>query len=229
MWTRYRGRTCELHFLLLWLSSVAVGKEANGIALEFTSTRNRATFAESHSKHIWIYWHELNTPSRFASLTNVRVHARLFVTLYPVYLCTTTRLPWTAGDTGKSRSVSTRLGGSFCRHVAERKTHFLPTGRQQDDMGGPRALSELVSRRLWCIRIRLVNIFMLFSRAERFVPFILMGPQRCTALANLLIRLKSLVCFARGAHNRRVHVFGVLQRDKTCVVMLYKHAKSSML
>lgn len=47
--------------------------------------------------------------------------------------------------------------GEIRRNVAERETHFLPTGAQQNRVGGPGALPQLISRRLRCLRIRMVS------------------------------------------------------------------------
>lgn len=137
-------------------------RDADGIVLEITATRNRATSEHSHSKNIWSRWHELNAPSWFV-LESPRARSTLSVVYFPFLIVArkVKRLESQAGEPGKAE-VWTRLGRSFCRHVAERKTHFLSPGSQQDDMGGPCAISELVSRRLWCIRICLVNIYLFF-------------------------------------------------------------------
>lgn len=154
-----RGRAWELTLLvLLRLSFVAAGRDADGIVLEISVTRNRATSEQSHSKNIWSRWHELNTLGRFV-LEYSRARATLSVGYFPFLIVARklNRLESQAGKPGKAE-VSSRLGCSFCRHVAERKTHFLSTGGQQDDVGGPCAISELVSCRLWCIWNCLVNI-----------------------------------------------------------------------
>ena len=47
--------------------------------------------------------------------------------------------------------------GLFCRNVAERETHVLSTGAQQNHLGGPGALSELIPGGLWCLWICVVR------------------------------------------------------------------------
>lgn len=56
--------------------------------------------------------------------------------------------------------VPSLRGLETCKNVAERETHFLSTGAQQNHMGGPRTLPEPVSRRLRCLRICMVCGFL---------------------------------------------------------------------
>lgn len=63
------------------------------------------------------------------------------------------------GREGRSfRCLVLSLRGEWIRkNVAEGETHFLPTGAQQNHVGGPWAVPELISRRLRCLRIRMVS------------------------------------------------------------------------
>lgn len=159
-------------FTASFICSSSRERDADGIVLETTVTPEPSNFRTvTFQEHLEpLEW--TKHTGRFVP-EYPRARLTLSVGYFP-FLIVAGQLNHLESQAGKAE-VSSRLGCSFCRHVAERKTHFLSTGGQQDDMGGPFAISELVSRRLWCIRNCLVNIYVV-SMAERCVPFILTGP-----------------------------------------------------
>lgn len=129
---------------LLRLSFVAAGRDADGIVLEISVTRNRATSEQSHSKNIWSRWHELNILGRFV-LEYSRARATLSVGYFPFLIVARklNRLESQAGKPGKAE-VSQVASGARSAGMSQKER---PTFYRQE-----------VNKTIWEVPVRYQNL-----------------------------------------------------------------------
>lgn len=159
-----------------------------------------------NSRTFWCSPCELNLlrGERFAAARRVRltVHWVVFSLSY-----ISAAGNWEAAAELKQKFVLAR-GLQLCRNVAERKTHVLPSGSEQDRLGGSGALSEPLSSRLRRIRICVVNVFMFFFKGRKEECSIhSCRPSRVAALLANLASSRRVQCLKSSWGNRFLRGF----------------------
>lgn len=174
-------------------SSRQGGRNADGIVLEITATRNRATSEHSHSQQTWSRGHEL---SNRGGLVLERRLFRSFPLRFWAFERKVDRLEEAraGGQASQGKQKSLNSPRALVLQACRRKKDPLSIDRRSTRRFG-RSPCSIRTCLLWApVHTDLFGkYFSVVSMAERCVPFILTGPHCVSKLANK-IKVRGLLC-----------------------------------